>query len=87
VSEEARITFPCSYPIRIIGVDGEGFARSVLEVVRLHATDVTPDDVNLRHSAKGKYVSVAVTLMATGEAQLKALHTDLLKLPDVKLVL
>jgi uncharacterized protein len=82
-----QIVFPCSYPIRIIGRDGDDFARRVLEVVRIHAGPVTPDDVNLRRSAHGRYVSVAVTLTATGEDQLRALHVDLMKISDVRLVL
>ncbi len=87
MTDTPKIEFPCSYPISVIGVESDGFARRVLEVVQAHATGITSDDVNLRRSAKGRYVSVAVTLTATGEDQLKALHTDLLKLSDVKMVL
>ena len=61
--------------------------RRVLDVVRQHAAGVTPDDVNLRRSAQGRYVSVAVTMVATGEPQLKALHADLMQMADVKMVL
>lgn len=87
MTDAPRIEFPCSYPISVIGVESEGFARRVLDVVRQHAAGVTPDDVNLRRSAKGRYVSVAVTLVATGEDQLRALHADLLKIEAVKMVL
>ena len=42
MSDNPTIEFPCSYPIRIIGVDGDDFARRVLEVVRQHAVGVSP---------------------------------------------
>jgi putative lipoic acid-binding regulatory protein len=87
MTDTPKITFPCAYPIRIIGVENDGFARRVLDVVRIHDQHVTPDNVNLRHSNGGRYVSVAVTMTATGEEQLRALHADLMKLNDVKLVL
>jgi len=87
MSDNPTIQFPCSYPIRIIGIDGDDFARRVLEVVRQHAEGVSPDEIGLRRSSHGRYISVAVTLIATGEPQLKALHKDLLKIPSVKLVL
>ncbi|MEZ5598183.1 MAG: DUF493 domain-containing protein [Pseudomonadales bacterium] len=87
MTDAPRIEFPCPYPIRIIGRDDEDFPRAVLHVVRQHAPEVTPDEVNMRRSSGGRYVSVAVTLMATGEEQLKALHADLMRNPLVKLVL
>ena len=87
MTDPLTIEFPCSYPIRIIGKDGDDFARRVLEVVRRHADGVSPDEVSLRKSSQGHYISVAVTLIATGEPQLKALHEDLLRIPNVKLVL
>jgi len=87
MTEPPKISFPCAYPIRIIGVESDGFARRVLDVVRIHDHHVSPDNVNLRHSNRGKYVSVAVTMTATGEDQLRALHADLMKLNDVKMVL
>lgn len=88
MSEEdaPRIAFPCRYPIKIIG-EVSASAAAILAVVRRHAPEVTPDEVSTRDSRKGNYQSVRVTIVATGEAQLQALHADLLALPGVRLVL
>ena len=81
-----RIEFPCDYPIKVIG-DVSGSVGEILSVVRRHAPEVTPDEVSTRQSSKGNYRSVRVTIIATGEAQLKMLHQDLIALPGVRMVL
>lgn len=87
MSERPTIEFPCRYPIKVIGVAAPNAARDILAVVRLHAPEVTPDDVTRRNSRKGKYASIGITIVATGEEQLKALHRDLMALASVKMVL
>lgn len=62
-------------------------ASEILRVVREHAPEVTPDDVTTRQSRNGNYHSVRVTILATGESQLKLLHADLMALPSVRMVL
>lgn len=39
MSEAAQplLTFPCDFPIKAMGRDGEGFEATVLELVRRHA--------------------------------------------------
>ena len=82
-----KIEFPCDYPIRIIGHQTDGGALEIIETVRKHAPEVSPDEISSRLSSGGNYQSVRVTIRATGESQLKALHADLLQLASVKLVL
>ena len=84
---DLNIEFPCDYPIKVIG-DVQGSAvEQIIAVVRKHAPEVTPDQVSLRASSKGNFHSVRFNIRATGEPQLKALHTDLLALSSVRLVL
>ncbi|MGK0221182.1 MAG: putative lipoic acid-binding regulatory protein [Limisphaerales bacterium] len=82
-----EINFPCDYPIKIIGDTDPNAVSEVLLVVRRHAPEVTPDQFNTRASKNGNFQSLRVTIVATGEVQLKALHQDLLALPSVRLVL
>jgi len=84
--EPPRIEFPCRYPIKIIGEVNESVS-DIISIVRRHAPEVTPDEVSTRHSSKGNFQSVRVTIMATGEVQLQALHEELIALPGVRLVL
>ena len=84
--EAPRIEFPCRYPIKIIGEVSESVAE-IIAIVRRHAPEVTPDEVTTRQSSKGNYQSVRVTIVATGELQLQALHQELIALPGVRMVL
>ena len=91
VSAEAvtapKIEFPCRYPIKIMGEATDGFTSDVLEIVSRHASDVSDTDLSTRASAKGNYLSLTVTINATGVAQLEALFADLKSLAAVRLVL
>ncbi len=85
-SDAPRIEFPCRYPIKIIGEVSESVTE-IITIVRRHAPEVTPDDISTRQSSKGNFQSVRVTIIATGEPQLQALHQELIALPGVRMVL
>ena len=38
--EPPKIEFPCDYPIKVLGIQSEGFKDLVLEVMRRHAGDI-----------------------------------------------
>ena len=48
--EAPKIEFPCAYPIKIIGDSAEGDVARIIQVVRDHAPEVTPDQVTTRKS-------------------------------------
>jgi putative lipoic acid-binding regulatory protein len=81
------IEFPCDYPIKVIGDADPDSIAEVLMIVRRHAPEVTPDQINTRQSSRGNYHSIRVTIVATGEQQLKALHEELMALQAVRMVL
>lgn len=85
--ETPKIEFPCAYPIKVIGDSAAGDVARMIEVVREYAPEVTPDQVTTRKSREGNFQSIRVTLQATGEPQLKALHEALMALPGVRMVL
>lgn len=87
MTDPARIEFPCDYPIHVIGEQQPGFRAAVLEIVQAHAEAPDAASVQVRESRAGNYCSVRVTIVATGEAQLKALHAALLAEPRVRMVL
>ena len=84
---DITIEFPCDYPIKIIGERDPETVADIIATVRKHAPEVTPDQVTSRKSRNGNFESIRVTIVATGEEQLKALHTELIALPSVRLVL
>lgn len=87
MTDTPKIAFPCDYPIKVIGVNHHTLRQTVVEIVRLHAPDLAEESVSLRDSRAGNYCSVRLSINATGESQLRALHRALIKEPLVKLVI
>jgi putative lipoic acid-binding regulatory protein len=85
--EPPRIEFPCLYPIKIIGYATEVFQREAVATVERHTGTITPDLIKVQDSRSRNYLSVTVTIAATGKDQLENIFEDLKKLPDLKMVL
>lgn len=81
------IEFPCEYPIKIMGPYPSGFRQQMLDIVRRTAPELTEAGPQERFRRNGKYISITVTIEATGEDQLTALFQDLKSTGHVSLVL
>lgn len=82
-----KIEFPCEYPIKVIGDGGPDFKDFVLRTVRVHAPDIALDRVEVNASRSGKYLSIRLWIMATGEEQLMCIFRDLKDSGRVQMVL
>jgi putative lipoic acid-binding regulatory protein len=82
-----KIEFPCSYPIKVMGDAAEDFSEFVVAVMSKHAGDINDADVSVRESRKGTFLSVTVTITATGVDQLTLIHEELKLSSRVKMVL
>ena len=88
MDERPRIEFPCEgYPIKVIGSSHELLRRQVIRIVRRHDETFREETVTEQPSRKGAYTSVRLVIRATGVEQLKALHAELMTLPEVRMVL
>ena len=85
--EKAKIEFPCPYPIKVMGLDENDFAACVIEIVRRHDPEVLEEHISYRASRNGKYLSVNITITATGPRQLQALFDELKASGRVAMVL
>ena len=85
--QESLLTFPCVFPMKIMGRREDGFAQVVSEVVQKHAPDFHPSTIEMRTSKNGRYLSLTVTLNAKSKDQLDALYSELSKHPMVLMVL
>lgn len=74
---EPKIEFPCDYPIKILGRRCDHFHGTVLDIVEEHSPDYDRTSVVVKDSSKGTFVSMTVTIIATGKPQLEALHNAL----------
>ena len=82
-----KISFPCRYPVKVMGEAVDGFEQQVLAIFQRHAPATAEEHMVARPSAKGNYKALTVTMEATGLEQLESLFADLKTLPAVKLVL
>lgn len=86
-ADAPRIAFPCDYPVKVMGANEDDFVAIVVGLGRRHAPELTDADVSVRTSRNERWVSVTMTIQATGEAQLKALFEDLKATGRIQLVL
>ena len=84
---ESALTFPCVFPIKIMGRTQDGFAQAVSDVVRKHAPDFDPATLEMRASKEGNWLSVTASVNATSREQLDNLYRELVAHPMVKMVL
>jgi putative lipoic acid-binding regulatory protein len=85
--QESLLTFPCVFPLKVMGRREDGFAQMVSEVVMRHAPDFNAGTIEMRASKNGRYLSLTVTINAKSREQLDALYTELSKHPMVVMVL
>ncbi len=82
-----KIEFPCNdYPIKVIGDTSVGFTAAVMEVLEKHAT-VDLATLAERQSSNGKYTTVQLHIVATGEDQLRDINSALRATGFVHMVL
>ena len=85
--QSSLLTFPCIFPMKVMGRREDGFAQTVSEIVLRHATDFHPETIEMRSSKNGRYLSLTVTLNARSREQLDALYSELSRHPMVLMVL
>jgi len=84
---EARITFPCDYPIKVVGDVRPNFHDEIYEVVRRHDPTMTTARVAQKTSRKGNFISISFMLEATSEKQIEGLFAELKQIESVRMVL
>lgn len=82
-----KIEFPCEYPIKVMGRQSVDFRAVVVDVMQKHAGEISDHQVSERASGKGTFVSITVTIVATGKPQIDAIFADLKATGRVQMVL
>lgn len=85
--EPPKIEFPCDYPIKVIADNHEEARGKVLAVMEQHAAPLAEGCVTERLSREGRFMSLTVTIVATGKDQLERIHVDLKATGVVKMVM
>ena len=69
-------TFPCTFPLKVMGQNNEAFEAAVRDVLQRHLGS-SPVTYARRPSSGGKYLSLTATFTATSREQLDALYREL----------
>ncbi len=85
--QESVFKFPCEFPIKVVGKAAPSFQTTIMDIVRRHVPDLTEDSVRSTGSKKGKFVSLTITIVATGREQLDSIYRDLSSCDSVLMAL
>jgi uncharacterized protein len=84
---ESLLSFPCTFPLKIVGRRADDFSQAIVEIVRRHAPDYDAGATELRASSQGAYISITCTINAVSREQLDGLYRELSGDPRVLMVL
>lgn len=88
VLDAPKIEFPCeNYVVKVVALDMDEIRQTLIECFKLHAPEIDPTSIKVNHSSKGRFVSFSFRILAQSEAQLSALHGDLMAIDAVKMVM
>jgi len=84
---DALITYPCRFPIKVMGERSDTFLSEMLAVVQRFDPDMPAEGVEIRHSSGGKYTGLTLHVWVTSRAQLDDVYRALSGHPRVKVTL
>lgn len=77
MTHESLLTFPCAFPLKVVGLNSDGFPGQVEEIVRRHVPDFDPSGLTARPSSGGRYLALSFVIQAVSQDQLDALYREL----------
>jgi putative lipoic acid-binding regulatory protein len=87
MSEQSLLTFPCDFPLKVLGRRSDDFRSIVLGIVQKHTGPIDAKNIEERPSKDGNYLSLTLTFPAQSREQLDALYRELTSCESVKVVL
>ena len=90
MTEEDRkslLDFPSAFPIKVMGMNEEGFEAAVVAVARQFDPGFDAATLERRPSSGNKYLGLTITVTATSREQLDELYRTLSTHPMVRVVL
>jgi putative lipoic acid-binding regulatory protein len=74
---DSLITYPCDFPIKVMGPAQDGFQEAIVRVVRDFDPDFQTDSMEVRSSSGGRYLGLTLTVRVHSRAQLDNLYRAL----------
>jgi len=75
--KESLIKFPCTFPIKIVGVNVPEFYNTVCAIAKKHDQSFCEERVKSRLSKTGKYRSLTINVYVTQRPTLDAVYQGL----------
>lgn len=85
--DDALLSFPCDFPLKIIGRHNDDFRSLALGIVQKHVGVIAAGQITERPSKDGNYLSLTCTFQAHSRAQLDALYAELTSCERILIVL
>ena len=76
-NDDTLLSFPCEFPVKIVGLASDTFEVAVLSIMTTHFSDITEGAIKSRNSKGGKYLSLTIMVTAESQEQLDAMYRDL----------
>jgi putative lipoic acid-binding regulatory protein len=70
------LTFPCDFPIKMMGRETSEFHATVRSLVEKHTGPMSDDAFQSSLSRNGRFVSITVTISAQSQEQLDNIYRD-----------
>jgi putative lipoic acid-binding regulatory protein len=74
---ETLLVFPCKFPVKAMGRNGDGFEALVTKIILAHADLYIGEPITTNPSGAGNFISVTVTIEAQSKNQLDRIYQDL----------
>lgn len=74
---ETALTFPCEFPIKIMGRTHEVFEAEIITIIHKHVPNLSENAIAIRPSKQGKYTAITATIIAESKEQLDNLYIEL----------
>lgn len=87
MTEDSLIVYPSAFPIKVMGVQVEGFEAAVVAIACRFDAGFDAASIERRPSRTGKYLGLTITVTATSREQLDELYRTLSTHPLVRVVL
>lgn len=87
MADESIMSFPCSFPIKLMGRETAEFRQTVRRLVEKHTGPLDDDAIESSLSRNGRFVSVTITVVAQSREQLDDIYRDATAHDDVIMAL
>jgi uncharacterized protein len=85
--EASLIIYPCGFPIKVMGLNVDGFVHAMTSIAEQLAPGFDAATVELRPSSGQKYLGITLTVTVSDREQLDEIYRTLSTHPLVKMVL